>query len=116
MHKIMHDAASPSLAAPVASSAPPCDRPSTPGTELAGYLNRLFAIADKNGGGVLQMDEHKKLMGLTGLKFPEAVAEQHERAERDKHGCQGKRGREDKPEISETIATNETAEMRQASG
>ena len=33
------------------------------------YMEKLFAVADKNGDGVLQPDEFERLLHLSGFNF-----------------------------------------------
>merc|ERR1719305_2112732 len=43
---------------------------------LERYFTKLFAVADTNGDGVLQPEEFKRLLELSGFNFsPETVAQ-----------------------------------------
>merc|ERR1719486_329946 len=59
--------------APSASSMP--DLADVPDEMLERYFAKLFAVADTNGDGVLQPEEFKRLLELSGFNFsPETVA------------------------------------------
>merc|ERR1719238_2045310 len=64
---------------PKKAAAPAGDMPKlfdVPQPMLERYLQKLFAVADTNGDGVLQPEEFKRLLELSGFNFSKAQVRQ----------------------------------------